>query len=291
MRKLLAILIVSILASAAWAEVLLYDDCSTVSAGWALTDMTLTSDGDALRAQNSASGYAIRSLDSAVNEFTMVFDMKITDPGEYFTSYIYSPGSWPSEGVVVDRDFTAKASWNGTVLEQITPDIWYTVGIYSNGAAGYMAYWIVEGKGADLWNVSRLYEYGTSPWSDRTGFILHTSGNALYGDVDVVLDDIQVNSGLDFAQGPVEPDFLEGDANRDGVVSAGDYASVQANFGSTGDVGIPGDANLDGVVSAGDYASVQANFGATAPVETVPEPLSMSLLSIGGLVSLIRRRK
>ena len=55
-----------------------------------------------------------------------------------------------------------------------------------------------------------------------------------------------------------------GDANGDGVVSAGDYASVQANFGNTGEPFISGDANGDGVVSAGDYASVQANFGNTS---------------------------
>ncbi len=61
---------------------------------------------------------------------------------------------------------------------------------------------------------------------------------------------------------PLNP-LLAGDANRDSVVSAGDYASVQANFGSVGELGIPGDANGDGVVSAGDYASIQANFGNT----------------------------
>ncbi len=58
---------------------------------------------------------------------------------------------------------------------------------------------------------------------------------------------------------------LLGDANGDGVVSAGDYASVQANFGNTGEPGIPGDANWDGIVSAGDYASIQANFGHCLP--------------------------
>ncbi len=85
--------------------------------------------------------------------------------------------------------------------------------------------------------------------------------------------------------------LLEGDANRDGVVSAGDYASVQANFGSTGEAGIPGDANLDGVVSAGDYASVQANFGNVAPTAVpVPEPATMALLSLGA-AAMIRRRR
>ena len=83
--------------------------------------------------------------------------------------------------------------------------------------------------------------------------------------------------------------LLAGDANRDGVVSAGDYASVQANFGSTGEAGIPGDANGDGVVSAGDYASVQANFGNTGPTQVTPEPATMSLLSLGALAFLRRR--
>ena len=57
-----------------------------------------------------------------------------------------------------------------------------------------------------------------------------------------------------------------GDANNDGVVSAGDYASVQANFGNTCPINnsfCPGDANKDGIVSAADQSAVQANFGNT----------------------------
>ena len=82
---------------------------------------------------------------------------------------------------------------------------------------------------------------------------------------------------------------IPGDANGDGMVSAGDYASVQANFGNTGIAGIPGDANGDGMVSAGDYASVQANFG-NVTAASIPEPATLSLLAIGG-VSMIRHRR
>ena len=86
--------------------------------------------------------------------------------------------------------------------------------------------------------------------------------------------------------------LLEGDANRDGQVSAGDYASVQVNFGNTGAENDPelfGDANLDGTVSAGDYASVQAHFGDTLGA-AVPEPMTISLLILGGLALLCRRK-
>ena len=84
--------------------------------------------------------------------------------------------------------------------------------------------------------------------------------------------------------------LLLGDANNDGVVSAADYASVQANFGNTGEAGILGDANGDGVVSAADYASVQANFGNTASTQVTPEPTTLSLLAICGL-AIIRHRR
>ena len=60
----------------------------------------------------------------------------------------------------------------------------------------------------------------------------------------------------------VPPDFLLGDANGDGVVSAGDYAAVQANFGNTS--------------------------GGVAPA--VPEPTTICIVGIG-LVALVRRRR
>ncbi len=82
--------------------------------------------------------------------------------------------------------------------------------------------------------------------------------------------------------------LLRGDANHDGVVSAADYACVQANFGNVGN-GILGDANQDGVVSAADYSSVQANFGRTS-ASAVPEPATLAMLAASG-VALIRKRK
>ena len=99
------------------------------------------------------------------------------------------------------------------------------------------------------------------------------------------LDEVEISTGT------IPAELLAGDANRDGYVSAGDYASVQSNFGNTGDAGIPGDANLYGAVSAGDYASVHANFGNAAPTVAVPEPATMSLLGVGVLAMISRKRK
>ncbi len=96
--------------------------------------------------------------------------------------------------------------------------------------------------------------------------------------------------------GPTTSAFLHGDANNDGWVTAGDFASVQSNFGDTGadDGTLPGDANGDGTVSAGDFSTVQTNFGngegLPAP-QVTPEPATMSLLALGGMLLIKRRRK
>ncbi len=88
------------------------------------------------------------------------------------------------------------------------------------------------------------------------------------------------------------PIVIPGDANNDGLVSAGDYACIQSNLGATGpaDGTLYGDANADGTVSVGDYASVQTNFDTGAP-QVTPEPATMSLLALGGMLLIKRRRK
>jgi len=82
--------------------------------------------------------------------------------------------------------------------------------------------------------------------------------------------------------------LLLGDANHDDVVSAGDYACVQSNFGNVGNIGIMGDADLDGEVSAGDYACIQANFG---NVYTLPIPEPMPCLLFFGIFLINKRHK
>lgn len=83
--------------------------------------------------------------------------------------------------------------------------------------------------------------------------------------------------------------FIPGDANGDGLVSVGDYAIVQINFGNSGEPGILGDADGNGVVSSSDYSSIQSNF---PPSSTpAPEPATLSLLGACGIVMLHRRKR
>jgi len=81
---------------------------------------------------------------------------------------------------------------------------------------------------------------------------------------------------------------FQGDFNLDGVVNATDLQIMKGNFG-VGGVGFAGgNANCDTVVNATDLQILKGNFGLAAGA--VPEPLTIGLLTIGGMALLRHKR-
>jgi len=82
-----------------------------------------------------------------------------------------------------------------------------------------------------------------------------------------------------------------GDANWDGVVDAADYVMLKRNFGGApSGAGNGGDLNDDGIVDLTDLQVLAFAMEANNAGETVPEPGVLSLMVIGGLALLKRRR-
>jgi hypothetical protein len=122
----------------------------------------------------------------------------------------------------------------------------------------------------------------------------------------VQIDDLTISTT------PVDQ-ILHGDYNRDGTVNDADYtiwADTYDIWTNPANVGLPfdvfgtlnhgvdlrADGNLNGFVDDGDYTIWADTYGAgSSPVSVssfaaVPEPASASLLAIGGLAALRRRR-
>jgi hypothetical protein len=85
-------------------------------------------------------------------------------------------------------------------------------------------------------------------------------------------------------------DTLHGDSDEDQDVDIDDYDNLAYGWGTTGlmtGYNI-GEFNADGVVDLDDYDILAFNWGGTYP--GIPEPVTLTLLSLGG-VALLRRRK
>jgi len=83
--------------------------------------------------------------------------------------------------------------------------------------------------------------------------------------------------------------LVTGDADLNGKVDFQDYLALESSFGNTVTHGTGADFDNNGVIDFQDYLALESNFGAGAVVET-PEPMTLSLLGLGAL-ALIRRRK
>jgi hypothetical protein len=78
--------------------------------------------------------------------------------------------------------------------------------------------------------------------------------------------------------------YLPADFNQDLKVSFADYLILEGCFGKTGMTNAMGDANNDGKCTFADYLVLEQEFGHT----TTPEPVTVAMLTLGGLAMLRR---
>ena len=114
-------------------------------------------------------------------------------------------------------------------------------------------------------------------------------GSPLFWEVQDINDkgQIAMRAGVGGLLTPIVP-VIPGDANSDGIVDQADYTIWYNHYGASGAVWADGDFNADTLVDQADYTIWYNNYGSTGG--SVPEPVSLALLTVGGL-AMLRRKK
>jgi hypothetical protein len=205
-------------------------------------------------------------------------------------TYLYNAGSgYGMSGYSWDSPQPGRgAGFWGFTMDGI--EGWFELGLASGNRSGVtlLSYYFDFVGGSDPLDIDGD---GDVDADDIDMLFTMVGGTDMTGDLngDLVVDGDDVDFWV--ANVPIGENTgtVYGDFNLDGAVDAGDLALLGGSFGLAGPFGwANGDATGDGVVDAGDLALLGGNFGTI--VHPVPEPVTMSLLAIGG-AALLRRRK
>jgi len=208
-----------------------------------------------------------------------------------------------------EHEWMKAAYWNGTTLQTHATKPGETV-FQGDGVSGtgwnyqLPGPWDV-GSGSEELNgtydmMGNIWEWMESPYADWTyGVFAHRPlrGGRYDGYLTYLSSDARSTHNPDmeypFIGFRIAADVLlsalPGDFNGDQAVTGADYVLWADHFGGDEGVLAAGTGNGDGTISGADYVLWANNFGNTASA-TIPEPVTLSLLT-GGAMAMLRRRR
>ncbi len=218
----------------------------------------------------------------------------------------YDESNWTSGGYADTISYVDYNAWGGMAVDSRNPTSQRFIGIQmtgkNEGDDGFGMHDILLPGGSTVNTASLVANADfVDPYSDADMLAgTHTTAQllSLYQQAYTpVAGSALINAGsptdasdpaVTYGQvdiGAVELSLLPGDTDMDRKVTFADYIVLERNFGATNATWAMGDFNGDGKVTFADYIILEGGFG-----KSVPEPMTLSLLAIGA-VALLRRRR
>ena len=142
----------------------------------------------------------------------------------------------------------------------------------------------------DLSDIDDLFDQGDLV----AGISAPGSAYDLTGDGTLNGDDVEVWMAEAATENGQASAYLSSDSDLDGDIDLSDFTRLTENFrpGTSGALFSTGDGDGDGDVDLGDYTRLASSFAPLGYTEAaaVPEPNSLVLFSLGGVLALLRRR-
>ena len=195
----------------------------------------------------------------------------------------YGDMYWNTKGNGPDQD--GSADWSQYPIfgaaEGGSTGSWYELHFefdFTNNAMAFEYRDVDDADGTPLEAYTRIIDGIGIPFTSLTQFAY----TATFG-YKATIDNFSLTSGL--VAGGFASDF-----DDDGDVDGDDFLNWQNHFPTTsGAVKSGGDADSDGDVDGDDFLVWQNQFPSPGAVANTPEPASLALLGLGGLLMLRRR--
>lgn len=271
-----------------WSGFAYSNESDNTTPGFGNQHSAITGDGRGAGADNYALAFASSTLSGTIDAAALEALPTIAIPFGRRVESVWITNTTYTALSMRDGDSFAK-KFGGASGDD--PD-WFKATAYGIDAEGAILETSVDFYLADFRSANNAEDYIVADWTEWDLSPLSGAASLHFNFASSDVAPWGLNTPAYFAMDDLTLNIetTPGDYNLDGLVDAADYTVWRDALDTTTPRrGAGADGNLSGVVDQADWSVWTDNFGSTAAQTAIPEPATMLLIAIGGVIATTRR--